>query len=231
FPAVGAGADADRRLRPGQRRHPHDPRAIPDARGAARTRGGGELAVHRHLEPTRRLRIGRHRRLVRRRRLGAARRWRHAAQHRVVGLVVSQPAPCRPARRGGAGRGKSLGAAVMGEAHSLWTFSLGVYGRPGVAPACLVLQERHRLDINLLLFAAWAGAAHGHVLSDAEWRHAYATVGAWHAELVRGLRRLRTRLKDGPPPAPGPQTEGLRSLVKKSELDAERIEQDLLYGL
>jgi uncharacterized protein (TIGR02444 family) len=119
----------------------------------------------------------------------------------------------------------------MGEAHSLWTFSLGVYGRPGVAPACLVLQERYRLDINLLLFAAWAGAAHGHVLSDAEWRHAYATVGAWHAELVRGLRRLRTRLKDGPPPAPGPQTEGLRSLVKKSELDAERIEQDLLYGL
>jgi uncharacterized protein (TIGR02444 family) len=119
----------------------------------------------------------------------------------------------------------------MGEAHPLWTFSLGVYGRPGVAPACLVLQERYRLDINLLLFAAWAGAAHGHVLSDAEWRHAYATVGAWHAEMVRGLRRLRTRLKDGPPPAPGPQTEGLRSLVKKGELDAERIEQDLLYGL
>lgn len=119
----------------------------------------------------------------------------------------------------------------MAEPHPLWTFSLGVYGKPGVAPACLVLQERYRLDINLLLFAAWAGAAHGHVLSDAEWGRAYATVGAWHAEMVRGLRSLRTRLKDGPPPAPGPQTEGLRSLVKKSELDAERIEQDLLYSL
>ena len=119
----------------------------------------------------------------------------------------------------------------MSEAHPLWTFSLGVYSKPGVAPACLVLQEKHRLDINLLLFAAWAGAAHGHVLSEAEWQRAYATVGAWHLEMVRGLRSVRTRLRDGPPPAPGPQTEGLRSLVKKAELDAERIEQDLLFGL
>ena len=119
----------------------------------------------------------------------------------------------------------------MSEAHALWTFSLGVYGKPGVAPACLVLQEKHGLDINLLLFAAWAGAAHGHELSEGEWARAYATVGAWHKEMVRGLRSLRTRLKDGPPPAPGPQTEGLRALVKKAELDAERIEQDLLFGL
>jgi uncharacterized protein (TIGR02444 family) len=119
----------------------------------------------------------------------------------------------------------------MSEAHALWTFSLGVYGKPGVAPACLVLQERHRLDINLLLFSAWAGAAFGHVLSDAERAKAYETVGAWHREMVVGLRALRTRLKDGPPPAPSPRTEPLRSLVKKGELDAERIEQDLLFGL
>jgi len=119
----------------------------------------------------------------------------------------------------------------MSEAHALWTFSIGVYGKPGVAPACLVLQERHRLDINLLLFSAWAGAAHGHVLSATERARAFATVGAWHREMVVGLRALRTRLKDGPSPAPGPRTEPLRSLVKKAELDAERIEQDLLFGL
>jgi len=119
----------------------------------------------------------------------------------------------------------------MSEAHPLWIFSLGVYGKPGVAPACLALQERHRLDINLLLFSAWAGAAHGHVFSDDERARIFVAIGGWHREMVRGLRSLRTRLKDGPPPAPGPQTEGLRSLVKKGELDAERIEQDLLYGL
>ena len=119
----------------------------------------------------------------------------------------------------------------MSEAHPLWRFSIGVYSKPGVAPACLVLQERHRLDINLLLFSAWAGAAHGHVLSDRERARAYEAVGAWHREMVRGLRAIRTRLKEGPPPAPGPETEGLRALVKKGELDAERIEQDLLYAV
>jgi uncharacterized protein (TIGR02444 family) len=119
----------------------------------------------------------------------------------------------------------------MSEAHALWSFSVGVYGKPGVAPACLVLQERHRLDINLLLFSAWAGAAHGHVLSDAERARAFATVGPWHREMVVGIRALRTRLKEGPAPAPGPRTEQLRTLIKKGELDAERIEQDLLFAL
>jgi uncharacterized protein (TIGR02444 family) len=119
----------------------------------------------------------------------------------------------------------------MSESHDLWRFSIGVYGKPGVAPACLVLQERHRLDINLLLFSAWAGAERGHALSDAERARAYATVGAWHREMVVGIRAIRTRLKDGPAPAPGPATEPLRSLIKKGELDAERIEQDLLFGL
>ena len=39
-----------------------------------------------------------------------------------------------------------------------WAFSLDVYGRPGVAPACLALQDRHGLDVNLLLFCCWAAS-------------------------------------------------------------------------
>ncbi|MEE9209867.1 MAG: TIGR02444 family protein, partial [Kiloniellales bacterium] len=38
-----------------------------------------------------------------------------------------------------------------------WDFSLAVWGREAVAPACLALQERHGLDVNLLLFCGWAG--------------------------------------------------------------------------
>ena len=48
-----------------------------------------------------------------------------------------------------------------------WDFSLAVYGRPGVAPACLALQQRHGADVNLLLFCAWFGAAHrGRLTAD-----------------------------------------------------------------
>ena len=37
-----------------------------------------------------------------------------------------------------------------------WSFSTEFYGRTGVAPACLVLQDRFGCDVNLLLFALWA---------------------------------------------------------------------------
>ena len=43
------------------------------------------------------------------------------------------------------------------EDHPFWEFSLRVYGNGGVPTACLALQERHAIDVNLLLFCAWIG--------------------------------------------------------------------------
>jgi uncharacterized protein (TIGR02444 family) len=33
-----------------------------------------------------------------------------------------------------------------------WRFSLDLYGRPGVAPACLALQDEAGADVNLVLY-------------------------------------------------------------------------------
>ena len=41
-------------------------------------------------------------------------------------------------------------------------FALKVYASEGVPPACLLLQERAGVDVNLLLFAAYAGAGGQH---------------------------------------------------------------------
>ena len=41
--------------------------------------------------------------------------------------------------------------------HPFWDFSLAVWGREAVEPACLALQARHGIDINVLLFCGWAG--------------------------------------------------------------------------
>ena len=46
---------------------------------------------------------------------------------------------------------------VAPEETPFWQFSGAVYAHPGVAEACLDLQDRHGLDVNLLLFCAWAG--------------------------------------------------------------------------
>ncbi len=44
-----------------------------------------------------------------------------------------------------------------GARNPFWDFSLAVWGREAVEPACLALQERHGIDVNVLLFCGWAG--------------------------------------------------------------------------
>ena len=43
-------------------------------------------------------------------------------------------------------------------AHPFWDFSLALYRKPGVAAACLRLQDGPGLDVNLLLYACWTAA-------------------------------------------------------------------------
>lgn len=112
---------------------------------------------------------------------------------------------------------------------ALWRFSLAVYDRPGVAAACLDLQDRCGLDVNLLLFAAWAGAACGRRLSVPELEAARAMTAPWQSEVVAPLRRVRRRLKAPLPEAlPAPAVQSLRARLQAAELEAERIAQTAL---
>ena len=113
----------------------------------------------------------------------------------------------------------------------LWRFAERVYGRPGVAQACLALQERCHADVNLLLFAAWLGAERGTPLPDRLARQAQQRVAAWHGEIVRPLRAVRQRMKAGPAHAPSAATEALRDALKAVEIGSERIELALLETL
>jgi uncharacterized protein (TIGR02444 family) len=108
-----------------------------------------------------------------------------------------------------------------------WDFSLVVYRRPGVAEACLALQDRRELDVNLLLFCCWAGSEGRHL--DAEdIARLMGSVGDWQHFVVGALRGVRRRLKDLPAAASG-QLGALRQAVKDCELEAERIEQAMLH--
>jgi uncharacterized protein (TIGR02444 family) len=107
-----------------------------------------------------------------------------------------------------------------------WDFSLAVYGREGVAAACLGLQERHGLDVNLLLFGCWAGRR-GRVLEAAEVARLIEAAGPWHEGVVRPLRAARRWLK-AQDTASKSEAEALRARVKAAELSAEEIEQGLI---
>ncbi|MBP2312021.1 TIGR02444 family protein [Azospirillum soli] len=104
----------------------------------------------------------------------------------------------------------------------LWDFSLAVYARPGVPAACLDLQDRRGLDVNVLLFAAWAGAACGVQLSANELARVDSAIADWRAEVVRPLRAVRRRVKG--------EDDAFYARLKATELEAERIQQDRLFA-
>lgn len=104
-----------------------------------------------------------------------------------------------------------------------WDFSLAVYRRPGVAAACLDLQDRRGADVNVLLFAAWAATACGVRLTAEALARLDAAVAPWREEVVRPLRAVRRRVKE--------EDDGLYARLKTTELEAERIQQDRLFAL
>ena len=77
----------------------------------------------------------------------------------------------------------------------LWAFSLRVYGRPGVEDTCLVLQDRHGLDVDLILLACWLGAR-GVPLDPARVADLERVVVRWRDDVVRPLRHVRRALRE-----------------------------------
>ncbi len=109
--------------------------------------------------------------------------------------------------------------------NEFWRFSLAVYKPPDVAAECLALQEAVGLDVNLLLFCAWLGTR-AIVLSRSDIEAASRVVALWHNSVVRPLRGVRRHIKT----QYGDALESLRSRVKDDELQAEQIEQAMLFA-
>lgn len=120
---------------------------------------------------------------------------------------------------------------MMADETTLKDFALALYGRDGVPPACLELQESAGIDVNILLFAAWRGAMLRRAVEPADIAAARAHVAEWHTDVVKALRAVRRRLKTGPAPAPDARTTKLRAQVQAAEIAAEIIELEELGTL
>jgi uncharacterized protein (TIGR02444 family) len=108
---------------------------------------------------------------------------------------------------------------------AFWQFSLRFYALPDVAPACLALQDEANVDVNLLLLLLFL-ADNGRAVARDDVAHLDAAIAPWRAEVVEPLRALRRRLKTGI--GEFPPSEPFRNMVKKVELEAERLEQGRL---
>src|SRR5882757_1367521 len=87
-----------------------------------------------------------------------------------------------------------------------WRFSLGFYRQPGVADACIALQDGCGVDVNILLLFLWLATANRSVPLAAA-QAVCAKAGPWRDDVVVPLRTLRRRLKDGSSLVEGGTTE------------------------
>ncbi len=119
----------------------------------------------------------------------------------------------------------------MSADEEFWQFSLAVYRQPGVPAECLALQDSLGADVNLLLLCAYLGARRKALLNQSDIVAVIAVSTEWHVDVVRSLREARQALKpweEGRDPKLQGSARALRTAVKTLELDAERIEHDLL---
>src|SRR5712671_2951887 len=100
-----------------------------------------------------------------------------------------------------------------------WRFSLGFYRRSGVADACITLQERSGVDVNLLLYLLWQ-ASQGRAFAAEEVAALEEVIGPWRAATVIPLRMVRRALKEPPGLVARPAAEVFRNKIKAVELEA-----------
>jgi uncharacterized protein (TIGR02444 family) len=123
-------------------------------------------------------------------------------------------------------------------ANPFWDYALQLYRREGVEAACLELQERHGLDVNVVLLCCWL-ASRGIAADEPVLRRFVESTELWQEAFVRPLRAVRGALKvalaqpePGSIPARWPElAAALRRRVLALEIDGERLEQLLLAEL
>lgn len=109
---------------------------------------------------------------------------------------------------------------------SLWAWAVEAYARPGVAEACLSLQDEDGQSAPLLLWAAWRGPVGA---EDVE--AAVDTARSWHAAAIDPIRAVRRTLKKPISDMEDAPRLALREQVKAVELTAERGLLDALEAV
>src|SRR5262249_21378724 len=104
------------------------------------------------------------------------------------------------------------------------------YRSPGVAEACIALQDGAGVDVNLLLFLLW-NASRDRAFSASEIEDLEREIGPWREAAVIPLRTIRRALKAPPPIVEAGTAEVFRTRIKAAELEAERLQQEALFAL
>jgi uncharacterized protein (TIGR02444 family) len=120
---------------------------------------------------------------------------------------------------------RDSGTSELQYDNEFWRFSLSVYAQSDVAKECLALQAALEIDVNLLLFCAWLGTR-AIALRRADIETASTAVADWQEQVIRPLRNVRQHIKT----LARDDFESFRAKVKGAELEAEQVEQAILFA-
>jgi uncharacterized protein (TIGR02444 family) len=104
-----------------------------------------------------------------------------------------------------------------------WTFTLAFYARPGVAAACIELQDRHGRDVNLVLYGCWVGLSGRGRLGAGDLARAATMNAPWRGAVIEPLRAARRAIREQAADAAA-----FYASAKAVELEAERLAQHRL---
>lgn len=108
--------------------------------------------------------------------------------------------------------------------HTAWDFITRLYAQPGVASACLALQDRHGVDVTLMLFCLWRGSIND-AISNAHMAALTVAAREWREATVLPIRAARRWLKQRP------NQDSLYRSVLSAEIDSEHGELLMLAQL
>jgi len=119
----------------------------------------------------------------------------------------------------------------------LWDFAVWAYEQEGVKKACLALQNRMGVDVNMVMFLLWlADSGVGHARLAQYMSAALKLSRDWRENFVNPLRGVRNNLKDYSENNPlGAEQKAafaaVRDRVLACELDMERMQTLATYNL
>ena len=111
-------------------------------------------------------------------------------------------------------------------ASRFWTFTLAVYQKEGVSPACIALQDRLGLDVNFLLLCLYMGSR-GRLLSAGDFARLEERVAPWRKHVIHPLRAVRRWLREQQLLEKAP-SDRLRRGVLGYEIESEGVQQRLM---
>lgn len=106
--------------------------------------------------------------------------------------------------------------------NKFWVYSCAVYANEEVKAACLRMQDRFGLNVNVLLYCLYLGQQQK-LINQEQFERLACTLSPWHENITRPLRQLRRKIKTH-----AASDLSVYNKITEAEIASEREEQNLI---